>query len=47
MTMATSAFSTFAAIGNREDITDTIYRILHIHLIFHMLLVQKSLYTRA
>ncbi len=27
MTMATSAFSTFAAIGNREDITDTIYRI--------------------
>ncbi len=27
MTMATSAFSTFAAVGNREDITDTIYRI--------------------
>lgn len=27
MTMATSAFSTFAAIGNREDIADTIYRI--------------------
>lgn len=27
MTMATSAFSTFAAIGNREDLTDTIYRI--------------------
>lgn len=27
MTMGTSAFSTFAAVGNREDITDTIYRI--------------------
>ena len=27
MTMATSAFSSFAAIGNREDISDTIYRI--------------------
>jgi len=25
--MGTSAFSTFAAVGNREDITDTIYRI--------------------
>ena len=27
MTMATSAFNTFAAIGNREDLTDMIYRI--------------------
>lgn len=27
MTIGTSAFSTFAAVGNREDITDTIYRI--------------------
>jgi len=27
MTMATSAFNTFSAIGNREDLTDDIYRV--------------------
>jgi hypothetical protein len=27
MTLATSAFTTYAAIGNREDLSDTIYRI--------------------
>lgn len=27
MTIATSAFSTFSAVGNREDLTDAIYRI--------------------
>jgi hypothetical protein len=27
MTLATSAFSTYSAIGNREDLSDVIYRI--------------------
>ena len=27
MALATSAFSSYAAVGNREDLSDTIYRI--------------------